>query len=115
MAKPNADLSMRVDLPLDKKTVVNQDWASGPPGHRGPWATGQWAAGRQAAGLLWAVGHRPAFSKTHHGKVNNNYNHGEIHRNNAAFYVSTHSFSLILGSFSTPSPPAIQCCLGEIK
>ena len=26
---------MRVDLPLDKKTVENEDWATGPPG-RGP-------------------------------------------------------------------------------
>ena len=31
---------MRVDLPLDKKTVENQDRASGPPGCRGPWAAG---------------------------------------------------------------------------
>ena len=39
---------MRVDLPLDKKTVENQDWATGPPGRwvsglrgrRGPWALG---------------------------------------------------------------------------
>ena len=31
------NLCMRVDLPLDKKSVENQDWtamASGPPGHR---------------------------------------------------------------------------------
>ena len=25
---------MRVDLPLDKRTVENQDWAAGPSGHR---------------------------------------------------------------------------------
>jgi len=42
---------MRVDLPLDQKTVENQDWATGPlwdagrwafgpPGRRGPWAAG---------------------------------------------------------------------------
>ena len=24
-----------------KKTVENQDWASGPPGHRRPWAEGR--------------------------------------------------------------------------
>ena len=40
---------MRVDLPLDKKAVENQDCAAGPPGRRGPWAGGRW----------------PAFSKTH--------------------------------------------------
>ena len=28
--KPDADLCMRVDLPLDKKNVENQDWATGP-------------------------------------------------------------------------------------
>ena len=51
-----------MDLPLDKKTVENQDWASGPQGHRavaghGPLATGpsgRRAAGRWAAGLLLA-------------------------------------------------------------
>jgi len=45
-----------VDLPLDKKTVENQDWASGPlgcwalepPGRCGPRAMGLRAAG------LWA-------------------------------------------------------------
>ena len=40
---------MRVDLPLDKKTVENQDWATGPlacgpQGRRGPWGAGRWAA-----------------------------------------------------------------------
>ena len=35
---------MRVDLPLDKKTVENQDWATGPQG-RGPLGRpGPWAA-----------------------------------------------------------------------
>ena len=46
--KPDADLLMRVDLPLDKKTVENQDWATGPLGLRaaGPLGRrGQWAAG----------------------------------------------------------------------
>ena len=37
MPKPDADLWMRVDLPLDKKTVENQDWVTGP---RGRGATG---------------------------------------------------------------------------
>ena len=47
MPKPDADLWMRVELPLDKKTVENQDWATGPRGRRGPWAAGRWAvAGR---------------------------------------------------------------------
>ena len=32
--KPDADLCMRVDLPLDKKIVDNQDLATGPPGRR---------------------------------------------------------------------------------
>ena len=60
---------MCVDLPLDKKTVENRDWATGPLGlraagpsravsrgpmglraagplgRRGPWAAGSWAAG----------------------------------------------------------------------
>ena len=69
---------MCVDLPLDKKTVENQDWATGPLGHRaagpsravgrGPMGLraagplgrrGPWAAGRWAAGLLLA---KPQFS-----------------------------------------------------
>jgi len=55
--KPDADLCLRVDLPLDKKTVENQDWATGPPGSR---ATGpSWAVGR---GPLGRRG--PALSKT---------------------------------------------------
>ena len=59
--KPDADLCMRVDLPLDKTKGENQDWATGstgrraaglvglraagPRGRRGPWAAGRWAAG----------------------------------------------------------------------
>ena len=42
---------MRVDLPLDKKNVENQDWANGPLGRRGPWAARP-------------LGRGPAFSKT---------------------------------------------------
>ena len=43
--KPDADLWMRVDLPLDKETVENQDWLTGPRGRgaagpRGPGAPG---------------------------------------------------------------------------
>ena len=34
--KSDADLCMRVDLPLDKKTVENQDWVAGPPLASGP-------------------------------------------------------------------------------
>ena len=48
-----------------QKTVENQDWASGPPGHRRPQVAGRWAVtgrgpwaagppGRRAAGLLLA-------------------------------------------------------------
>ena len=58
---------MRVDLPLDKKTVENQDWATGPPGRwaiagRGPWrAADRGPLGLRAAGPLgrcgpWAAG-----------------------------------------------------------
>ena len=57
---PDADLCMRVDLKLDKKTVENQDqyWAAG----REPRAASRWAfgplgrraVGRWAAGLLLA-------------------------------------------------------------
>ena len=32
--KPDADLCMRVDLPLDKKNVENQGCATGPLGRR---------------------------------------------------------------------------------
>ena len=57
--KPDSDLCMRVDLPLDKKNVENQDLATGPPGRRGPWAarpSGRLAAGpsRPAVDLLLA-------------------------------------------------------------
>ena len=84
---------MRVDLPLDKKTVENQDWATGlqaagpsraagrgPPGLDEPRAAGRRAvagrgpraagpSGRRAAGPWRAVGRGPldrgpAFSKT---------------------------------------------------
>ena len=70
--------ALRLDLPLDKKTVENQDWATGPPGPsraagrravvgRGPRAAGPWRAvgrgppGLRAAGPLgcggpWAAG-----------------------------------------------------------
>lgn len=40
MPKPDAALCMRIDLLLDKKSVENQDGASGLPGHRRPWAAG---------------------------------------------------------------------------
>ena len=43
---PKPDLWMREDLPLDKKTVENQDWAAGPSAGGGPLSRG------------------PAFSKT---------------------------------------------------
>ena len=58
--KPDADLCMRVSLPLDKKTVENQDWATGPPGRQAARPLGPWAEGPRAAGLLLAkptVGH----------------------------------------------------------
>ena len=70
---------MRVDLPLDKKTVENQDWATGPPGRRAAGPSGRGAvagreprvagpSGRRAAGPSRAVGRGPlgrgpAFSK----------------------------------------------------
>ena len=47
--KPDADLCMRVDLPLDKNTVENQDWATGPPGRRA--AGPSRAVGRGSLGL----------------------------------------------------------------
>ena len=58
--QPDADLCMGVDLPLDKKTVENRDWATGPPGRR---AAG--LLGRRVAGPSRAVGGGAAFSKTH--------------------------------------------------
>ena len=47
---------MCVDLPLEKKIVENQDWATGPSWAMGRWGPlGCWAvAGRWAAGLLLA-------------------------------------------------------------
>ena len=48
---------MRVDLPLDKKTVENQGRATGPPGLRAAGQLGRWASGSlglRAAGLLLA-------------------------------------------------------------
>ena len=64
--KPDADLCMRVDLPLDKKTVDNQDLATGPLGRRaaGQPGRGPWAAGRGP------LGRGPAFSKTRFYYVN---------------------------------------------
>ena len=50
---------MRVDLPLNKKTVENQDWATGPPSRRA-----SEPPGLRAAGPSQAVGRGPAFSKT---------------------------------------------------
>ena len=72
--KPDADLCMRVDLPLDRKTVENEEWATGPPGLRaaGPSrAVGRGPLGLRAAGPWRAVGRGPlgrgpAFSKTLH-------------------------------------------------
>ena len=49
-------LPMRVDLPLDKKTVENQDRATGPPGRR--------AAGPLGLRVAGPPGRGPAFSKT---------------------------------------------------
>ena len=80
--KPEADLWMRVDLPLDKKTVENQDWATGPSGRgavagRGPLGLrafgplgrlGPWAAGRWAAGLLLA---KPKFPTQKNSGIEN--------------------------------------------
>ena len=61
---------MCVDLPLDKKTVENQDWATGPLGLRaaGP-SRADGPSGRRAAGPSGVVGRGllgrgPAFSKT---------------------------------------------------
>ena len=60
---------MCVELPLDKKTMENQDWATGPRGRHGPWAAGRWAIGQLGRWAVAAVGRRllgrgPAFSKT---------------------------------------------------
>ena len=49
--KPDADLCIHVDLPLDKKTVQNPDWATGPMWGVGCWAFGPAGPlGRLAAG-----------------------------------------------------------------
>ena len=75
--KPDADLCMRVHLPLDKKTVDNHDLATGPLGRRAAGQPGRWAVegrGPRAVGLeplgLRALGRRPAFSKTRFYYVN---------------------------------------------
>ena len=60
MPKPDADLCMRVDLPLDKKTVENQDWTG--LGHR--------AAGPSRAVGRGPLGRGPAFSKTPWESIN---------------------------------------------
>ena len=57
MPKPDADLCMRIDLQLDKKTVENQDWATGPLEATGP-------LGPRAVTGRGLLGHGPAFSKT---------------------------------------------------
>ena len=57
MPKPDADLCMRMDLQLDKKTVENQDWATGPSQDTGP-------LGPRAVTGRGPLGHGPAFSKT---------------------------------------------------
>ena len=46
-----------------------------------------------------------AIDLRHHYLPHLTYNHGQIHWDSTAFYVSTQSFSHILGSFATPSPP----------
>ena len=65
MPKPDVDLCMHVDLPLNqKKKKNNQDWANGPPGRwasrprgcRGPWAAGRWAFGSPGRHRPWATG-----------------------------------------------------------
>ena len=58
MPKHGADLCMRMDLQLDKKTVENQDWATGPSRATGP-------LGPRAVMGGGPLGHGPAFSKTH--------------------------------------------------
>lgn len=58
--KPVADLCMRVDSLLDKKTVENQDWATAPLGH-----CGLWPAGRQAFRLLGLLSAKPAHFLSH--------------------------------------------------
>ena len=50
--------TVRVELPLDKKIVENQDWATGLRGRCRPQAT-------KPRGCWGVEGHRPAFSQTH--------------------------------------------------
>ena len=57
MPKPDADLSMRMGLQLDKQTVENQDWATGPSQATGP-------LGPRPVTGRGPLGHGPAFSKT---------------------------------------------------
>ena len=61
-----------MDLPLDKKTVENQDWATGPlgrgavagRGQRADGPSGRWVAGPSRAVGRGPLGRGPAFSKT---------------------------------------------------
>ena len=55
---------MRVDLPLDKKTVENQDWVTGPPGRPAAGPPGRRAAGPSRAVGRGLLGRGPAFRKT---------------------------------------------------
>ena len=58
MPKLDADLCMRMDLQLDKKTVENQDWATGPSQATGPLGpravTGRGPLGHGRAAGPWA-------------------------------------------------------------
>ena len=47
--KPDTDLWIRVDLPPNKKTMENQDWATSPPGRRAAGPLGLRAAGPSRA------------------------------------------------------------------
>ena len=73
--KPDADLCMRVDLPLDKKTVDNQELVTGPLGRRAAGQPGRWAVEGRGPRVVgrWAfgpLGRGPAFSKTRFYYVN---------------------------------------------
>ena len=69
MPKPDADLWMCVELPLNK-TVKNQDWATGLPGLQAAGPPGRGAVPTVGRGLLGLRAaeplgrHGPAFSKT---------------------------------------------------